>query len=50
MTLLHSAAQAGILSRVCELVDELSREATDQISSGAAQIRAYRLSCSRRRR
>jgi hypothetical protein len=42
MTLLHSAEQAGILSRVCELVEELSQDATDQISSGAAQIRAYR--------
>ena len=43
MTLLHAAERAGICSRVRELVDDLSRDATDQISNGSAQIRAYRL-------
>lgn len=43
MTLLLAAARAGILGRACELVDEISCEATAQISAGASQIRAYRI-------
>lgn len=43
MTLLLAAEQAGILGRACELVDTMLLEATEQISTGAAQIRAYRL-------
>lgn len=43
MSLLLAAEQAGILGRACELVDAVLCDATDQISSGAAQIRAYRL-------
>lgn len=50
MTLLLAAEHAGILGRACGLADGLLVEATEQISTGAAQIRAYRLWCSRRRR
>lgn len=47
MTLLVAAERAGILGRACELVDMMLVEATEQISTGAAQIRAYRLWYSR---
>jgi len=43
MTLLLAAERAGILGRARELVEAISAQATDQISTGAAQIRAYRL-------
>lgn len=43
MTIFLAAERAGILGRACELVDGISLEATEQISTGAAQIRAYRL-------
>lgn len=43
MTLLIAAERAGILGRACELVDEVSSEATAQISAGVSQIRAYRI-------
>lgn len=43
MTLLFAAEHAGILGRACELVDDMMVSATEQISTGAAQIRAYRL-------
>jgi hypothetical protein len=50
MSLLRSAERAGILGRACELVDEISCEATAQIASGALQIRAYRIWYSRGRK
>lgn len=43
MSLLLSAERAGLLDRARELVDEISLEATAQISAGASQIRAYRI-------
>ncbi len=43
MSLPLAAKRAGILSRACELIEAVSVEATEQISTGAAQIRAYRL-------
>lgn len=43
MSLLLSAERAGILTRACEILADATQEATDQISAGAAQIRAYRL-------
>ena len=51
MSLIHAAERVGILGRACEILVDATQEATDQISTGAAQIRAYRLwlSDSRRR-
>jgi hypothetical protein len=43
MTLLLAAEQAGILGRACELVDGMLVAATEQISTGAAQLRSYRI-------
>ncbi|MBW1859671.1 MAG: hypothetical protein JRI70_06235 [Deltaproteobacteria bacterium] len=43
MSLPLAAEYAGILGRACELIEAVSVDATDQISNGAAQIRAYRL-------
>lgn len=42
MSLLHAAERAGILSRAREILADATQEATDQISTGCAQIRAYR--------
>ena len=42
MTLLHAAERAGILARACEILADAAQEATEQISTGCAQIRAYR--------
>lgn len=51
MSLLQTAKHVGILDRACEILSDATQEVTDQISTGAAQIRAYRLwlSDSRRR-
>jgi len=43
MSLLVSAERAGILVRACEILADATQEVTDQVSTGAAQIRAYRL-------
>jgi len=42
MSLLYAAGRAGILDRACEILSDAMQEVTDQISTGAAQIRAYR--------
>ena len=39
MNLIRTADQAGILTRACEILADATREVTDQISTGAAQIR-----------
>ena len=50
MNLIRTADQAGILTRACEILADATREVTDQISTGAAQIRAYRLWVDRQKR
>ena len=50
MSLIHAAECAGILGRACEILSDAMQEATDQISTGAAQIRAYRLWLDRKKR
>jgi len=47
MSLLLAAEAAGILGRACELIDAVSVEATEQISVGIVQLRAYRIWYSR---
>lgn len=50
MTLLLAAERAGILTRAREILVDATQDVTDQISTGAAQIRAYRVWISRTRR
>jgi len=45
----HVADRAGILPRVGEIL-EAATDATDQITTGAAQIRAYRVFVDRQKR
>jgi len=48
--LLQEAERAGILDRACEILLDTMQEVTDQVSTGAAQIRAYRLWLDREKR
>ena len=47
MSLLVAASQAGILTRAVQIMDEFTALPTQQIRSGAGQIRQM---CGRRRR
>lgn len=49
MSLIYSAIRAGIFDRAMDVCEGAMTEATWQIRTGAAQIRAYRLWKSRGR-
>lgn len=43
MSLIHSAIRAGIFDRAMDVCEDAMAEVTSQISTGASQLRAYRV-------